>query len=106
MANCNTWWTAPSRARSIRLPSTCAPPARIDPAASPVVGSTREQHSLGVLQRIGRAVDHHDVAFLEFRIARGLAAQNSLAADARERHFGARLAHFVDRLADAPRPRW
>src|SRR5690349_15415825 len=39
----------------------------------------REQHGLGVFERLGRTVDHHDVAILEFRVSRGLAAEDSLA---------------------------
>ena len=57
--------------------------------------STRQQHRFGMFERFGRAVDHHDVAVLEFRVARGFAAEDSLAADAGERHFraGARALH-------------
>ena len=31
---------------------------------------TREQHGFGMFERFGRAVDHHDVAILEFRVTR------------------------------------
>ena len=48
--------------------------------------SPRQQHRLGMFQRLGRAVDDHDVAVLEFSFAGGLAAEDALAPNAGERH--------------------
>jgi len=52
-----------------------------------------------MFERFGRTVDHDDVAILELRVTRGLAAEDSLAADAGEGDFRAGAEHFDKQLA-------
>src|ERR671911_315761 len=65
-----------------------------------------QQHGLGMLERFGLAMNHDDVAFAQGSFRSGLAAQNSLAADAGEDDLSASRAHFFERTADSPGARW